>query len=43
MTKETKFRIHSITTKAGMKFGSEDWVLKKRDEKRLEESRLKSL
>ena len=29
MNKETKLRIH-ITAKAVLKFGSEDWVLKKR-------------
>jgi hypothetical protein len=33
MTKETKLRIHNITAKAALKFGSEAWVLKKRDEK----------
>jgi hypothetical protein len=32
MTKETKVRIHSITAKAGMKYGSEAWVPNKRDE-----------
>jgi hypothetical protein len=36
MTKETKLRIHNITAKAALKFGSEVWVLKKRDEQRLE-------
>jgi hypothetical protein len=29
MTKETKLRIHNITAKAALKFGSEAWVLKK--------------
>ena len=32
MTKETKLRIHSITAKAALKFGSETWVLKERGE-----------
>jgi hypothetical protein len=32
MTEETKIRIHNITAKAALKFGSEAWVLKKRDE-----------
>jgi len=32
MNKETKLRIHNITAKAALKFGSEAWVLKKRDE-----------
>jgi hypothetical protein len=31
MTKETKLRIHNITDKEALKFGSEVWVLKKRD------------
>ena len=30
MDKETKLRIHNITAKAALKFGSEAWVLKKR-------------
>jgi hypothetical protein len=34
MTKETKLRIHSITAKAAVKFGSEASVLKKRDEQK---------
>ena len=37
MNKETKLRIHNITAKAALKFGSEAWVLKKREEQRLEE------
>jgi len=32
MNKETKLRIHNITAKAALKFGSEVWVLKKREE-----------
>ena len=34
MDKETKLRIHNITAKAALKFGSEVWVLKKREEQR---------
>ena len=34
--KETKLRIHNITAKATLKFGSEAWVLKKREEQHLE-------
>ena len=30
MNKETKLRIHDITAKAALKFGSEAWVMKKR-------------
>ena len=35
MNKETKLRIHNITAKVALKFGSEAWVLKKREEQRL--------
>ena len=41
MNKETKIRIHNITAKAALKFGNEFWVLKKREEQRLEASRMK--
>ena len=41
--KETKLRIHNITAKAALKFGSEAWVLKKREEQRLEAARMKFL
>jgi len=43
MNKETKLRIHNITAKAALKFGSEAWVLKKREEKRLEAAEMKFL
>jgi hypothetical protein len=43
MTKETKQGIHNITAKAAVKFGSEAWVLKKRDEQRLEAAQMKFL
>ena len=43
MDKETKLRIHSITAKATLKFGSEVWVLKKREEQRLEAEEMKFL
>jgi len=39
--KETKLSIHNITAKAALKFGSEAWVLKKREEQRLEASQMK--
>jgi len=32
MNKETKLRIQNITAKAALKFGSDAWVLKKREE-----------
>ena len=40
---ETKLRIHNITAKAALKFGSEAWVLKKREEQRLEAAQIKFL
>ena len=40
MDKETKLRIHSITVKAALKFGSEAWVLRKREEQRLEAAQM---
>ena len=43
MNKETKLRIHNITVKAALKFGSEAWILKKREEQRLEGSQMKLL
>jgi hypothetical protein len=43
MNKETKLRIHDITDKATLKFGSEVWVLKKREEQRLEATQMKFL
>ena len=43
MNTETKLRIHNITAKAALKFGSEDWVLKKREEQRLEAKQMKFL
>ena len=36
MNKEKKLRIHNITAKADLKFGSEAWVLRKREGLRLE-------
>ena len=41
--KEIKLRIHNITAKAVLKFGSEAWVLKKREEQRLEAAQMKFL
>jgi len=43
MNKETKLRIHSITAKTALKFGSEAWVLKKREKQRLELAQMKFL
>ena len=41
--KSCKLRIHNITAKAALKFGSEVWVLKKREEQRLEAAQMKFL
>ena len=35
MNRETKLRIHNITAKVAFKFGSEAWVLKRREERHL--------
>ena len=43
MINETKLRIHNITAKAALKFGSEAWVLKKREEHLLEAAQMKFL
>jgi hypothetical protein len=43
MNKETKLRIHVITAKVALKFGSEAWVLKKREEQHLEAAQIKFL
>ena len=43
MNKETKLRIHNIPAKAALKFGSEAWVPKKREEQRLEAGQMKFL
>ena len=41
MNKKTKLIIHNVTAKAVVKFGSEAWVLKKREEQRLETAQMK--
>ena len=43
MNKETKLRIHNITAKTALKFGSEAWALKKREKQRLEAAQMKFL
>ena len=43
MNKETKLRIHNITAKAALKFENEAWVMKKREEQRLEATQMKCL
>ena len=43
MNKETKLRIHNITVKEALNFRREAWVLKKREEQRLEVAQMKFL
>jgi len=43
MNKEKKLRIHNITAKTALIFGSEAWLLKKRKEHRLESAQMKFL
>ena len=43
MNKETNLRSHNITAKTGLKFGSEAWVLRKREEQGLEAAQMKFL
>jgi hypothetical protein len=43
MTTETKLRLHNITDEVALKFVSEVWVLKNRDEHRLEAAQMKLL
>ena len=43
MNKETKLRIHNITAKTALKFGSEAWLLKKIEEQPLEAAQMKFL
>jgi len=43
MNEETKLRNHNITAKTALKFGSEAWLLKKREEQRLEAAQMKFL
>jgi hypothetical protein len=43
MIKETDLRIHNFTAKATLKFGSKAWILKKREEQRLEAAQMKFL
>ena len=43
MNEETKLRIHNFTAKRELKFGSEVWVLNKREEQGLEAAKTKFL
>jgi hypothetical protein len=43
MNKETKLKIHKITAKAALKFGSKSWMLKERKERGSEAAQMKFL
>jgi hypothetical protein len=43
MSNETKLRIDNITTKTALKYGSETWMLNKRDKQRLEATQMRFL
>ena len=43
MNEETKLKIRNITAKTALKFGSEAWVLKEREEQSLEAAQMKFL
>jgi hypothetical protein len=43
MSSQTKLRIHNITAKTALKYGSETWVLNKKDKQRLEAAQMRFL
>jgi hypothetical protein len=43
MTIDTKLRIHNITSKAALCYGSEAWIINKRDAQKLEVAQLRFL
>jgi hypothetical protein len=43
MSNQTKLRIHNITAKTALKYGSETWMLNKRDKQRLEAAQMRFL
>jgi predicted deacetylase len=43
MTTETKLKLHNITSKPALKYGSENWVMNKRDTQRLEAAQMRFL
>jgi hypothetical protein len=43
MSNQTKLRIDNITAKTALKYGSETWVLNKRDKQRLEAAQMRYL
>jgi hypothetical protein len=43
MSNQTKLRIHNITVKTALKYGSETWVLNKRDTQHLQAAQMRFL
>jgi hypothetical protein len=43
MTTETKLKLHNITSKPALKYGSKTWVMNKRDTQRLEAAQMRFL
>jgi hypothetical protein len=43
MSKETQLRLHNITSKSTLRYGSENWILKQIHRQRLEEAQMKLL
>jgi hypothetical protein len=43
MTTDTKLRLHNITSKASLGYGSENWIINKRDAQKLEAAQMRFL
>jgi hypothetical protein len=43
MSKETQLRLHNITSKSALRYGSKNWILKQRNRQRLEATQMKFL
>jgi hypothetical protein len=43
MTTNTKLRLHNITSKASLCYGSENWIINKRDARKLEAAQMRFL
>jgi hypothetical protein len=43
MTTDTKLRLYNISSKAGLCYGSENWIVKKREAQKLEAAQMKLL
>jgi hypothetical protein len=43
MSKETQLRLHNITSKSALRYGSENWIPKQRNRQRIEAAQMKFL